>query len=273
MKRKQRSNTRNRQQYETDDVTPRRKQKFLDQAREEDRLYGQPQSIPKLEPKTNNQRTALAYLNDDKKTVIFLTGSAGTGKSMLAAYKAACRLKAKKIQKVYLVRPAVSVGKSVGMLPGDIKEKLAPYFAQTMAHLERFMGHGDMTYALNHDMIEMKPVEYLRGMSFENCMVIAEEVQNFTAEEMEMMLTRIGENCHIVFTGDTKQHDLKGVSGLAQTINLLNTVTSSAPAYLNGDDLDELDDGIGIVQFKPEDVVRSGLTRAFVKIYYNTSAS
>lgn len=225
--------------------------------------------VPKLEPKTNNQRTALAYLNDTKKKIIFLTGSAGTGKSMLAAYRAATLLKQKKIKKIYLVRPAVSVGKSVGLLPGDIKEKLAPYFAQTMAHLEKFLGHGHMEYSLNKGEIEMKPVEYLRGMSFEDCMVVAEEVQNFTTEEMEMMLTRLGENCTIVFTGDTKQHDLKGTSGLEMTIELLNRIQATHPFYMSQEDMDELDDGIGIVQFKPEDVVRSGLTKAFVKMYYN----
>lgn len=223
--------------------------------------------IATLKPKNDNQKLALSYLIS--RSVVFLTGSAGTGKSMLAAYRAATQLKEKKIRKVYLVRPAVSVGKSVGMLPGDIKEKLAPYFAQTMAHLEKFLGESPMEYYTEHNIIEMKPVEYLRGMSFEDCLVIAEEVQNFTKEEMEMMLTRLGQNCQIIFTGDTKQHDLKGVSGLSQTIELLNRVQQGHPSYMSQEDMNELDDGIGIVQFKPEDVVRSGLTKAFVKIFYN----
>lgn len=245
---------------------PSAKEVFFQRVQEQE-VFEKPQPIPKLEPKTHNQQLALTYLNE--KPVVFLTGSAGTGKSMLATYRAACLLKQRKINKVFLVRPAVSVGKSVGMLPGDIKEKLAPYFSQTMAHLEKFMGKSFMDYCLRHGVIEMKPVEYLRGMSFENCMVIAEEVQNFTGEEMEMMLTRLGENCAIVFTGDTKQHDLKGVSGLEQTIKLLDRILATHPAYLTHSDIDELDDGIGIVQFKPEDVVRSGLTKAFVKMYYN----
>ena len=240
-----------------------RKAKFLQQARDQDAAE---QAAPRLTPKNDNQKLALSYLID--RTVVFLTGSAGTGKSMLAAYRAACLLRSKKINKVYLVRPAVSVGKSVGMLPGDIKEKLAPYFAQTCAHLEKFLGAGFLGY-LEKEVIEMKPVEYLRGMSFEDCVVIAEEVQNFTAEEMEMMLTRLGENCQIIFTGDTKQHDLKGESGLSKTISLLHKIADTEPDYLLDEDLDVLDAGVGIVQFTPDDVVRSGLTRAFVKIYYN----
>ena len=233
----------------------------------------EPKDIPltRLEAKNQNQKTALYYLNRGTP-IVFLTGSAGTGKSLLAAFRAATLLKKKEIQKVYLVRPAVSVGKSVGLLPGDIKEKLAPYFAQTMAHLQKFLGQGMMTYCLNHEKIEMKPVEYLRGMSFENCMVIAEEVQNFTNEEMEMMLTRLGENCQIVFTGDTKQHDLKGVSGLDSTIKLLDKMLQTHPEYMTQEDMAELDEGIGIVRFKPEDVVRRGLTKAFVKMYFHNGS-
>jgi phosphate starvation-inducible PhoH-like protein len=270
LKRTQKRTTRSRntEAYDVDNRTS--KQKFFDRVHEEE-TYERQQSLPALEPKNNNQRLALSYLRDDKKKVVFLTGSAGTGKSLLAAYRAACLLKQKKITKVYLVRPAVSVGKSVGMLPGDVKEKLTPYFKQTMAHLRKFLGNGYMNYCLEKEIIEMQPVEYLRGQSFEECLVIAEEVQNFTAEEMEMMLTRMGDGGELVFTGDTKQHDMKGMSGLETTVNLISRIQASQPAYLNREDVDNLDEGIGIVQFKPEDVVRSGLTRTFVKIFYNNA--
>lgn len=241
---------------------------LLLQLGKEEEEYKRVQPIPKFEAANQNQKVALAMLKAGK-TVLFLTGSAGVGKSMIAAYHASCQLKQKKIQKVYLVRPAVVVGKSIGLLPGDVKEKLTPYFAQTVAHLEKFMGYGFLQYCLEKDVIEMKPVEYLRGMSFENALVVAEECQNFTKEEMEMMLTRMGDNATIIFTGDQKQHDLRGNSGLEETLQLLNKMTSSAPHYLNHEDLNEIDEGVGMVQFTPDDVVRSGLTKAFVKIYYN----
>lgn len=228
-----------------------------------------PRTVQKFEPKNQRQKTALSYLVSGKP-VVFLTGSAGTGKSMLATHRAATLLTSKKINKVYLVRPAVSVGKSIGLLPGEIKEKLAPYFAQTVVHLRKFLG-SHLDYCLEKDVIEMKPVEYLRGMSFEDCVVICEEVQNFTSEEMEMVLTRLGENCTIIFTGDTKQHDLKGSSGLDLTISLINKTLQTHPEYMAHEDMDRLDDDIGVVQFLPEDVVRSGLTRAFVKMYYHAT--
>lgn len=240
----------------------------LNQIIREEEDYGRKQAAPKIEAKNPRQKEALAYLREGRR-VVFLTGSAGTGKSMLATWKAATELKLKHIDKVYLVRPAVSVGKSVGMLPGDIKEKLAPYFMQTMKHLRSFLGNGFMDYCIEKEIIQMLPVEYLRGMSFEDCIVIAEEVQNFDEEEMEMMLTRLGQNCSILFTGDTKQHDLRGESGLDQTLKLLNHVMTSHPHYLDADDIEQLDSGIGVVRFAPEDVVRDGLTKAFVKVYYN----
>lgn len=246
-----------------EDVKPL-KEKFLQVARSEDI---QP-ILPKFEPKTQNQRLALSYLKEGR-LVTFLRGSAGTGKSMTAVYHAASQLKAKKVEKVYLIRPAVSTGKSLGALPGTLEEKLAPYFAQTVSHFNTFMGKGYTGYCLRTGVIEMKAVEYLRGASLENCIVIFEETQNFSEEEMEMVLTRLGENAQFIFTGDERQNDLRGKSGLSLTIEMLQKAIESEAGYLDDDDLDILEDGIGIVTFTPDDVVRSGLTKAFVKIYYN----
>jgi phosphate starvation-inducible PhoH-like protein len=126
-----------------------------------------------------------------------------------------------------------------------------------------------MRYALEKGQIEMFPVEYARGNSFEDCLVIAEEAQNFTAEEFELMFTRLGDNCQMIFTGDTKQHDLKGDSGLKTTLDLIRKMMEYQPFYLDDDDYDEFTDGFGIVEFKPEDVVRHGLTKALVKMYHH----
>lgn len=226
--------------------------------------------IPKLEAKNQNQRTALRLLAEGRP-VIFLTGSAGTGKSLLAVHRAATLLKSKKIDKVYLARPAVVTGKSIGLLPGEVEEKLAPYFRQTIAHFEKVLGRGFTTYCLEKKIIEMVPTEYLRGMSFENCFVLIEEAQNFDHEDMEMVLTRLGENTQMVFTGDTKQNDLKTESGLKTSVALIERMLQTHPEYMDSADMDVLDDSIGVVRFSPEDVVRHGLTRAFVKMYYHNT--
>ena len=249
------------------DEKPAAKEKFLEVAREEN-LYAQKQSIPKFEAATNNQKKALAMFRDGR-SVIFLTGAAGTGKSILAAFHAATQLRQKLVNKLYLVRPAVAVGKSIGLLPGEIADKMAPYFAQTINHLEKFMGHGYMQYCLEKGIIEMKPAEYMRGMSFENCVVVCEESQNFTREDFEMTLTRLGKGCTLILTGDTKQHDLKGESGLSQTITLIKKTQSEQPAYMNDEDLEQMDSNIGIVEFTMDDVVRSGITKSFVKMYHH----
>lgn len=225
-------------------------------------------TLPVLKAANDKQRQAISDL-DQGKSIVFLIGTAGTGKSLISVNRAAKQINQKLIEKVVLVRPAVAVGKTIGLLPGTVEEKLAPYFAQTIAHFKTFLGDGLTKYLLEKKQIEMFPVEYMRGMSFENCIVIFEETQNFTFEEFEMVLTRLGKNCQFIFTGDQKQTDLKVENGLTKTINLLDKMIKTQPDYLTDEDLDVLEDNIAVINFLPEDCVRSGVTRAFVKMYYN----
>lgn len=245
---------------------PSPKEKFMKSVEEIESMRASP--VPKFVPATQNQKLAVALLRKGVR-IMFMVGSAGTGKSMLAAWWAATMKKEKKVDKIYLVRPAVVTGKSVGLLPGTEYEKLEPYFVQTLIHLEKFMGHGFMHYCVEHGEIELKSGEYLRGRSFEDCVVIIEESQNFTENDLEMVLTRLGNNCTFLFTGDQKQNDLKGGSGLEATIDMIQRMVEDQPEYLDNEDLDALEDLVGVVQFLPEDCVRDGLTRAFVKVYYN----
>lgn len=224
--------------------------------------------VPKFVPATNNQKKAVSLLRSGVR-VLFLQGSAGTGKSMLAAWWAATLLKEKKIDKIYLIRPNVVTGKSAGMLPGTEFEKLEPFFAQTLIHLGNFMGHGFLKYCIDKGIIELKSGEYLRGRSFEHSVVLVEEAQNFTPEDLEMVLTRLGENCTFLLTGDEKQNDMNGNSGLNKTIALVQKMLTEQPDFLSDEDLENLSSLIGNVEFSPEDCVRSGLTKAFVKMYYH----
>ena len=241
------------------------KEKFV--VREEETVHNQ--VIPKFNPANDNQRSAVSMLRGGKN-VIVLRGSAGTGKSMIAAWWAANQMKEKKTEKIWLLRPAVPTGNTIGLLKGTEEEKLMPYFIQTITHLENFMGSGYLNYCLEKKKVEMKAVEYLRGYSFEDCTVIVEESQNFTKEDMEMVLTRLGKNATLIMTGDEKQHDLRGISGLEQTVKLIQAVIKAEPDYMSDDDLDALESKFGVVTFTPDDVMRSGLTKAFVKMYYNT---
>lgn len=232
----------------------------------DDVVFQQP--LPPFTAANQKQKTALSYLQTGTPFV-FLRGSAGVGKSMLAAYHAAKLLKAKKAEKIFLIRPNVHMGDSVGMLKGSLDDKLLPFFAQTIAHLEYFLGKGYTKYCLEKKIIELFAVEYVRGMSFEDCVVILEETQNLTQSDFETMLTRRGKNSQFIFTGDERQKDLQCESGLTATINLIAKAIEDAPTYLDDTDLTELEQGVGVVTFYPEDCVRSGVTRALVKLYHH----
>lgn len=248
----------------TEGRLPVRKEKFIDGPLTAETL--QP-PMPRLEASNQNQKLLLSYLREGRSVVI-AQGSAGTGKSYVAAFHASTLMKQKKIDKILLVRANVSVGKSLGMLPGTLEEKLAPFFAQTISHLQTFMGRGFVEYCLKTGDISMQAIEYMRGLSIENALVIVEEAQGLTSSEFEMILSRIGTGTQIVFTGDEKQSDIKGVNGLSSTIAMIDKAVAAQPDYLMDDDLAQLEDNVGIVTFTPDDVVRSGLCKAFVRLYY-----
>jgi phosphate starvation-inducible protein PhoH and related proteins len=222
----------------------------------------------KLVAQTKNQALQLKYQNEGRK-VIWAIGAAGSGKSFLAAHHAAEQLRKKQIERIVLVRPNVSTGKSLGMLPGDLNMKLSVFFTQTLAHLSTFMGKGFCHYALEKGTIYMQSLEHMRGLSIDNAVVIAEEVQNMTSDEFEMLLSRLGDNCQLILTGDQKQTDLKADSGLLHTVNLINKTVEDRPAYMTEEDLNELEFNTGVVNYTMHDVVRSGLCRAFVKMYHH----
>lgn len=220
----------------------------------------------KFSPIGTNQKRAMQYMREGRQ-IVALTGVAGSGKSMLAAYHAATLLKSKKIDKIYLTRANVPCGKSYGLLPGTLEDKIFPMLAQTVRHLEKFLGPGFTKYCLDKKIIEFVAIEYMRGTSFENCVVILEEAQSLTEAEFEMILTRIGKNSQLIFTGDENQSDTKN-SGLAATVKMFDFVRKERPEYLTQEDIDEVTNNIGIVKFTFDDIQRSGLVKAFTKMYY-----
>lgn len=224
-----------------------------------------------ITPRGDNQKKLLAYLREGRQ-LVWACGVAGTGKSMIAAYYASELLRNKKIEKIFLVRPNVHCGKSIGMLKGGMQDKLAPLLAQTLTHLEKFLGKSYTTYCLEKGVIEMCAVEYMRGTSFENCLVICEESQGLTEDEYEMMMTRVGENAQICFTGDQRQVDIKETTGLAKTLAMIDKVKKERPDYLDTQDMNEFLTNIGVVQFEFEDVQRSKMVKALTKLYFYKGA-
>lgn len=175
--------------------------------------YAKPEQ-KKLIAKNQEQST---YINSLKNhTVTVCLGSIGSGKTFIPSVLAGNALtdKSSGIKKVILIRPNEPLGKSLGMLPGDLKEKLKPWLAPIADGVQYAVGKGFYEYAVESEKVEYLAVEHVRGRTFNDAYVIVDEAQNLSVEAMVAILTRIGENCKMAICGDIAQKDIKGESGL-----------------------------------------------------------
>lgn len=185
------------------------------------------------------------YEND----IIFGIGSAGTGKTYIAATYAAGELFHRRIKKIVLTRPNIETGRGLGFLPGTLEEKYSPYLEPFDEIFTDSLGRGFYEYALSKKQIEPKPLGFMRGLTFNDCIVLLDEAQNATRDEMKMILSRIGKNCKIIISGDHYQSDVCN-SGLLDATNRLEHI-----------------EGIEVVRFRDEDIVRSKLCRQIILAY------
>ena len=163
-----------------------------------------------LLPKTLNQETYINLLTDPSKIIIFATGPAGTGKTMLAMLAGIKALKEGVITKLVLTRPAVGVDdEQHGFLPGDLNQKMEPWTRPIFDIIEEYYRPQEVVRLLEEKYIEIAPLAYMRGRTFKNSWIIADEMQNATPNQMKMLLTRLGENSKMIVTGDTRQADRK----------------------------------------------------------------
>jgi phosphate starvation-inducible PhoH-like protein len=161
-----------------------------------------------LLPKTLNQEAYINLLTDPSKIIVFATGPAGTGKTMLAMLAGIKALKDGAIRKIVLTRPAVGVDdEQHGFLPGDLNQKMEPWTRPLFDVLAEYYDRKEIARMLDEQIIEISPLAFMRGRTFKNAWIIADEMQNATPNQMKMLLTRIGENSKMVVTGDTKQAD------------------------------------------------------------------
>lgn len=190
------------------------------------------------------------YLRAIKANDIVLgIGSAGTGKTHIAAAYAAGELYYKRTSKIILTRPNVETGRGLGFLPGTLEEKYAPYLLPFDNIFTKALGKGFYEYALRNKVIEPTPLGFLRGTTFENCIVLVDEAQNCTKEELKMMLSRIGKNCKMIISGDTEQADIE-YSGLDDAVKRLSHIG-----------------GIEVVKFMDSDIVRSKMCKQIIMAY------
>lgn len=160
-----------------------------------------------LIPRSLTQEKYIQALNDDEQYVVFATGPAGTGKTLLGTLYAIKCLKEGKVDKVIITRPAVSVDEEHGFLPGTLVEKMAPWTRPLFDVFEEYYTPLQIEKMIEDGQIEICPLAYMRGRTFKNAIILADELQNVTPNQMKMLLSRIGENSRIVATGDVNQHD------------------------------------------------------------------
>jgi phosphate starvation-inducible PhoH-like protein len=171
-------------------------------------------------PKNLNQESYLLKLNDPKKMIVFAIGPAGTGKTMLAVQWAIDQLKYGDATKIIITRPAVSVDEEHGFLPGDLNEKMAPWTRPIFDVLAENYNAREIETMVAEGVIETSPLAYMRGRTFKNAVVIADEMQNTTPSQMKMLLTRLGTDSKMVVTGDLQQADRPNNNGLLEFLKL-----------------------------------------------------
>lgn len=223
------------------------------QARQEYKTAKQPpqrKALKPLEAKTEAQGHYMIAIEGNQLT--FGVGPAGTGKTYICTRIGAQMLKDKVIKRLIVTRPAVEAGGGLGFLPGTIHEKFAPYFAPFRAVLDEVFGASHVDYLIKDGQIEIQPLEYIRGLTFDNCFVILDEAQNTTPGQMKLFLSRIGEYSKVVVNGDITQQDIDGVSGLTDSIDRLTGL-----------------DMVEVCEFDEDDIVRSGLCKEIIKRYRN----
>lgn len=209
-----------------------------------------PGASRRIFPRGKQQTTYIRQMST--RDLIFSVGPAGTGKTYLAVAHALMELLSRKKRKLVLTRPVVETGESLGFLPGDLTQKLAPYLRPLYDAMEDLVDPDLLERLRNNGQLEVAPLAYMRGRSLKNCYIVLDEAQNTTIEQMKMFLTRLGEGSRAVVTGDLTQVDLPspGRSGLVHAVRVLRNV-----------------DEIAVTEFSSDDVVRHPLVKKIIDAY------
>jgi len=204
-----------------------------------------------ITPKTLGQKKFIEAVN--KSDITFVIGPAGTGKTYLSVAIAVKYLLSNKVSRIILTRPVVEVGEKIGYLPGDIQQKVDPYFRPIYDALFEFLGQEKTQKLINNKTIEIAPLAFMRGRTLNDAFIIMDEAQNTTFSQMKMFLTRLGMGSKMVVTGDLTQSDLlasQGRNGLEVAIDILRNV-----------------EGIEFVFLDVNDIVRHTLVQKIINAY------
>ena len=214
------------------------------------------ESAKDVRPKTPGQE---AYVDAIRRNdLVFCTGPAGSGKTYLAVAMALSALRSELVRKIVLVRPAVEAGEKLGFLPGDVTAKVNPYLRPLLDALADILSYDQVKRYIEHDVVEIVPLAFMRGRTLNETFIILDEAQNATRTQMQMFLTRMGQGSKIVVTGDITQVDLPDhlAGGLPDAIKRLTSI-----------------EGVDVVRLGGGDIVRHRLVSEIVKAYAKTPSN
>ena len=205
------------------------------------------------QPKNDSQHQLMAYLNNPKQKVVIATGPAGTGKTLLTAQTAIRNFLLGTYEKIIFTRPSVSVDEELGFLPGTLEEKMAPWMRPLYDILHVHISPKEVAQLIEDKVIEICPLGFMRGRTFKNCCIVADEMQNCTLSQMKLILTRIGENTRLFITGDLEQCDRHGEkNGLEDFLDKIRGRRSNS---------------ISSVEFAIQDIEREEIVKEVLEIY------
>lgn len=216
-----------------------------------------PKAAPRridLVPRTRNQERLVLALQDESQHIVVTVGPAGTGKTYLAMLAAVQALRSGECDRIVLTRPAVGVeGEQHGFLPGDLNQKMEPWTRPLLDVMREYYRAQDIVTMIQDQVVEIAPLAYMRGRTFKNSWIIADEMQNATPAQAKMLMTRIGQNSRIVITGDVEQADRSnGDNGLLDLCEKLKHSPVS---------------GIAVCELGTRDVQRHPIIGSVLKLY------
>jgi phosphate starvation-inducible PhoH-like protein len=215
---------------------------------------------PVYKPRSENQKNYCLHLVNQSVPIVFGIGPAGCGKTLFACTTAIDGLQKGLFQKIVLTRPIVPVEEEeLGFLPGTLIKKMDPWTRPLMDIFLEYYPQHELDFMVNSGVIEISPLAYMRGRTFKNCFIIADEMQNSTPNQMLMLTTRIGEGSKMVITGDLNQSDRNVANGLFDIMNKIKTFKDSVP---NSKDVE-----IEIVEMKYSDIERSKIVSKILEIF------
>lgn len=213
--------------------------------------------VKNISVRNPTQQQYVTIMNNDSSNIVIAVGPSGTGKTLLAIQMGVQKLLRKRVDKIILTRPTVSVEEDIGFLPGKIEDKMLPWLRPIFDVLHKYFSKEEIKEMISEHVIEMCPLSLMRGRTFENSWIICDEAQNTTPNQMKMVLTRLGKNSKLVIIGDTEQQDGKfadnGLTDITQRLEYQGEIAKNK--------------GIHIIKFSHNDVQRHTVVKYLLDLY------